>query len=124
SSPRTRGPRLRSLSVLLRSIGPGVSLLSPGTTGSKLVLPRPDLGEHIRRRLPCHSDIHGKFGQVGTEERIGKFFLADGDRNRRFAVFDLPKRLRLPRGQRRIVLVDREGEFDVRQRVLVPAIDL
>src|SRR5262249_59498631 len=81
-----------------------------------------NFGEHFPCRCAAKAERFGKLGIVGAQKRIGRFFLADGRRDRRLAVSEeLPDFLRACRDSS-VVRLDRLGKANIRGGIFVPAI--
>src|SRR5262245_36181882 len=89
----------------------------------ELVLPCPDLGEHLGGWLARHADRGGHVLNVRAQERVRGLLFGDRGRDRRLFRLDLVCGLRGARLEGGIVRLDRLGKTDVGERVFVSAED-
>src|SRR5262245_21149933 len=88
------------------------------------VLACPNLGKYLGGWLPSHADAGGDLRAIRAQERVGQLLLADGDRDCRLAVRNLPLCLSLARGQRFVARLYGARKLDVCKGVFMSAIDL
>src|SRR6185503_15160867 len=93
----------------------------------EVVLPRPDLGEHFHRPGEGSPRVllggGHDLGHVAANERVGRALLGDRRGYRRLAAAALRLLACLALAKPRVAWLDRLREADVRERVLMRAID-